>query len=96
MARMNLIPQEWVGQILRGLCVLALLAAPSTAVAAQYQGLVSFGGLPVPGATVTVMQGSKKFVTVTDMRGFYSFPTLADGAATVQIRMTGFFRSGNQ
>src|SRR6185312_12489830 len=38
----------------------------------------------------TVMQAGKKFVTVTDTQGFYSFPTLADGAAAIQIQMTGF------
>ena len=29
-------------------------------------------------------------MTITDMQGFYSFPALADGAATVEIQMTGF------
>ncbi len=52
--------------------------------------MVSFNGLPVPGVTVTVTQGGKKFVTVTDTQGFYSFPTLADGAATIELDMTGF------
>ncbi len=71
-------------------CVVVLLAASGAAWASEYHGLVSFNGLPVPGATVTVTQGGKKFVTVTDSQGFYSFPTLADGAATVQVEMTGF------
>jgi trimeric autotransporter adhesin len=72
-----------------GLLALLLLAAPS-AMAAEYHGLVTFGGLPVPGATVTVTQGGKKFVLVTDMQGFYSFPALANGSATVVVEMTGF------
>jgi hypothetical protein len=67
-----------------------LLAAAASASASEYHGVVTFGGLPVPGATVTVTQGGKKIVTVTDTQGFYSFPTLADGAATVEIAMTGF------
>ncbi len=58
--------------------------------AAEYHGLVSFGGFPVPGATVTLTQAGKKFVTVTDLQGFYSFPTLADGPATMVVEMTGF------
>jgi hypothetical protein len=69
--------------------MLPLLFA-SCAMAAEYHGLVSFGGFPVPGATVTVTQGGKKFVTVTDLQGLYTFPTLADGAATVVVEMTGF------
>ena len=71
-------------------CVVILLAAAGAAWASESHGIVSFNGLPVPGATVTVTQGGKKFVTVTDTQGFYSFPTLADGAASVQIEMTGF------
>ena len=58
--------------------------------ASEYHGTVSFNGLPVPGATVTVTQGGKKFVTVTDTQGFYSFPTLADGVANIDVEMTGF------
>lgn len=90
MAGMSVILRRGMRHVLQCLCVLILLAASSAAVASEYQGVVSFGGLPVPGATVTVTQGSKKLVTVTDMQGFYSFPVLADGSATIQIRMTGF------
>lgn len=90
MVGMGLISRRWVQQVLRGFCVLALLAASSAAMASVYQGLVTSGGLPVPGATVTVTQGSKKFVAVTDLQGFFSFPTLADGASTIQVTMTGF------
>jgi len=39
---------------------------------------------------VTVTQGGKRFVTITDTQGFYSFPALANGAATVVVEMTGF------
>ena len=61
--------------------------------ASEYHGLVTFHGLPVPGATVTVTQAGKKYVTVTDTQGFYSLPTLADGAATLKVEMTGFTAS---
>jgi hypothetical protein len=68
----------------------SLLLAASSAMAAEYHGLVSDGGFPVPGATVTVTQGGKKFVTVTDLQGFYSFPALVDGSSTVVVEMTGY------
>ncbi|WP_229738965.1 TonB-dependent receptor [Edaphobacter dinghuensis] len=70
--------------------MLVLMAALSTAIASEYHGVVISGDLPVPGATVTVMQGGKKFVAVTDLQGFYSFPTLVDGPATVNVEMTGY------
>ncbi len=70
--------------------VLVVARAAAAAPAAEYHGLVTFSGLPVPGATVTVVQGAKKLVTVTDGQGFYSFAELADGAATVTVSMTGF------
>jgi hypothetical protein len=67
-----------------------LLAASGAAWASEYRGLVTFGGTPVPGATVTVTQNGKKYVTVTDTQGFYSIPELADGPASVDVAMTGF------
>jgi trimeric autotransporter adhesin len=71
-------------------CLAALLVVPCVATAAEYHGLVSYGGLPVPGATVTVTQDGKKFVTVTDTQGLYSFPALANGPAGLVVEMTGF------
>src|SRR5262249_19591205 len=56
----------------------------------EHHGQVTFGGVPVPGATVTVTQGEKTLVTVTDQRGVYSFPDLADGPFTIQVEMLGF------
>ncbi|HEY2382763.1 MAG TPA: carboxypeptidase regulatory-like domain-containing protein [Terriglobia bacterium] len=49
-----------------------------------------FGGVPVPGATVTVTQGDKTLVTVTDPMGAYSFPDLKEGPWPVEIEMLGF------
>ena len=71
-------------------CLAVLLAATTAASASEYHGVVTFNALPVPGATVTVTQGGKKSVTVTDTQGLYSFPTLADGPATIEVEMTGF------
>jgi hypothetical protein len=90
MVGMGLISRRCAQQLLRGLCVFVLLTASSVAIASEYHGIVTSGGLPVPGATVTVTQGSKKFVTVTDLQGFFSIPVLADGAGTIQVAMTGF------
>src|SRR5215475_12920633 len=59
-------------------------------VAAEHQGYVKFGGLPVPGATVTATQGDKKLVAISDLQGAYSFPDLADGVWTMQVEMLCF------
>jgi hypothetical protein len=58
--------------------------------AAEHRGQVKFGGLPLPGATVTVSRGETAFSTVTDAQGIYTFPDLADGAWTVQVEMLCF------
>ena len=69
---------------------LAMLALCGVAAAAEYRGQVTFGGFPVPGATVKATQGSKQFATTTDEQGLYSFPDLTDGAWTIEVEMTGF------
>ncbi len=71
------------------LCVFACLVA-STLLASDQHGQVTFGALPVPGATVTATRGDKKSVAITDAAGMYSFPDLADGAWTIEVGMTGF------
>lgn len=58
--------------------------------AAEHHGLVKFGGLPVPGATVTVTQGNKKLVAVADPQGAYSFADLADGIWKIRVEMLCF------
>jgi trimeric autotransporter adhesin len=55
-----------------------------------HHGQVMFGGVPVPGATVTATQGKKQFVAVTDPQGTYSLPDLAEGSFAIQIEMSGF------
>jgi hypothetical protein len=66
-----------------GLVVVNLMAS-------EQRGEVTFGGLPVPGATVTATQGEKKFTAVTGPQGAYSFPDLADGVWAIQVEMLGF------
>src|SRR5579864_4190421 len=68
----------------------AWLLAISLAVAAEQHGRVQFGGLPVPGATVTASQGQKTFVAVTDQQGVYSFPDLPAGSWTMRVEMLCF------
>ena len=52
--------------------------------------MVKSAGLPVPGVTVTMTQGEKKFTTTTDEQGAYAFPNLADGVWRLDIEMFGF------
>jgi hypothetical protein len=58
--------------------------------ASENHGQVLFGGLPVPGATVTVTQGTTNLVTVTDRQGLYEFADIPDGVWKIQIEMRGF------
>ena len=73
---------------LRSLVAVGLVVV--SLVASEQHGQVTFGGLPVPGATVTAIQGEKKVTSVTDQQGVYSFPDLADGVWTIQVEMLGF------
>ena len=57
---------------------------------AEYHGQVRFGGLPLPGATVTATQGDKKASAVSDPQGAFSFADLPDGAWQLQVEMLGF------
>jgi trimeric autotransporter adhesin len=58
--------------------------------AAEYKGQVKFGGLPVPGATVTAVQGEHRVVSITDPNGNYVFPDLPDGIWNIQVEMLCF------
>ncbi len=62
----------------------------SVLAASERHGQVKFGGLPIPGVTVTASQGDKKLVTITDQQGMYSFPDLPDGVWTVEVEMLCF------
>jgi hypothetical protein len=57
---------------------------------AEKHGQLMFAGVPIPGATVSVTQGDKTFVTITDEMGTYSFPDLTDGPWPIEIEMQGF------
>ena len=77
-----------IRRLLRSLVAVGLLLV--NLLASEQHGVVTFGGLPVPGATVTATQGDKKVTAVTDPMGAYSFPDLADGAWNIQVDMLGF------
>jgi hypothetical protein len=70
-------------------CVCLVLAA-QTLRAAEYHGRVRYGGVPVPGATVTLTQGSTELTTVTDSQGVYEFPSIAEGSWKISIELRGF------
>jgi len=78
------------------LFALLLLCASSLASASAYRGQVTFGGFPVPGATVTATQGTKKISVVSDQGGVYSFDDLADGPWKIEIEMQLFVKLSAQ
>jgi trimeric autotransporter adhesin len=71
-------------------CIGACLTAPRLALASEYHGQVTFGGLPVPGATITATQDGQKFVAISDQQGSYSFLDLPDGAWKIEVEMQCF------
>ncbi len=66
------------------------LASTFLATAAEYHGRVSFNDLPVPGASITLIQDGHKISAVSNAEGFYSFPNVPDGAWTIEIQMSCF------
>src|SRR5437016_5675557 len=61
---------------------LCLLCCFDLSASAETRGQVAFGGVPVPGATVTASQGEKNFVAITDLMGMYVLPDLTEGMWT--------------
>uniref|UniRef100_Q01XU2 TonB-dependent transporter Oar-like beta-barrel domain-containing protein n=1 Tax=Solibacter usitatus (strain Ellin6076) TaxID=234267 RepID=Q01XU2_SOLUE len=76
--------------------LLAAWIAVTGLMAAEHHGTVKFGGLPVPGASVTVTKDDKKHVTTTDENGQYAFNDLADGVWHIDIEMMGFAKLTNE
>ena len=73
-------------------CLFACMLSATSAgfAASEHYGQVTFGGLPVPGATVIASQGDKQFVTSADQQGVYKLADLADGVWTIRVEMIGF------
>ncbi len=76
--------------LIRWTLLALVFASASAALASEFHGIISYHGIAVPGATVTLTQGSRKYVTVTDTQGFYTFPAASDGPGTISVVMTGF------
>src|ERR1051326_9123663 len=72
------------------LLFVVLCLVPASVAALEHHGHVTFGGLPVPGASVRATQGTKQLLTITDQQGLYSFPDLTDGKWMIEVEMTGF------
>jgi hypothetical protein len=81
---------NWKQLRLLGLLCSLLLGLVPVASADEYHGQVFFGDVPVPGATVTVTQGTERLTTVTDQQGLYEFRDLANGTWKIEIEMSGF------
>ena len=58
--------------------------------ASEHKGTVKFGGLPLPGASVTAKQGERTITAITDPDGVYTFVDLPDGMWTIQVEMPLF------
>ncbi len=74
-------------------CLIAVLLCLCTALSArasQYYGQITFGGLPVPGATITATEGSKTFSVTSDEGGAFHFDDLPDGQWKIEITMLCF------
>src|SRR5262249_61314237 len=73
-----------------GAIILVLRCAGPVRAAGEHGGVVVFGAVPVPGATVTAVRGDERRVTVTDQQGRYRFADIADGTWTIRVEMLGF------
>lgn len=66
------------------------LRLTENAAGTEVHGTVVFNGLPVPGATVSAVQGTKKVVVTSDALGNYSFANLAEGTWALTVEMLCF------
>src|ERR1700744_1313666 len=72
------------------LCALMWLCVLTAAFAREYHGIVTFGGFPVPGETITATQGANTHTAVSDPGGLYPFDDLPDGSWTIDVEMQCF------
>ncbi|MGA8741915.1 MAG: TonB-dependent receptor [Terracidiphilus sp.] len=72
------------------IALLLCLCASALARASVYFGEITFGGLPVPGVTITATQGSKTFSVTSDEGGVFHFDDLPDGQWKIEIAMQCF------
>ncbi len=69
--------------------ITTLVVTLVTAVADEH-GFVTFNGLPVPGATVTAIQGDKQPAATSDESGRFVLAGLDESAYTLRVEMLGF------
>src|SRR5262245_17207187 len=72
------------------LVALAIIRGAVRLEAAEYAGVVTGTGVPIPGATVTATRGDKQVATTTDPNGVFRFTDLDEGEWTVRVEMLGF------
>ena len=70
--------------------LLAVLLSARAAIASEYRGRISAGGMSLPGATITVTRLGKTLNAASDATGAYVFPNLEDGTWHVRVEMSGF------
>ena len=69
---------------------LLCLCVTPLARASKYFGQVTFGGLPIPGVTVSATQDGKTVSVVSDEGGVFHFDDLPDGPWKIEINMQCF------
>jgi len=60
------------------------------AAASEYAGQVVFGGVAIPGATVTATRDDMRIVVSTDGQGIFRIMDIADGPWMIRVEMRGF------
>ena len=73
------------------LIVLIVTWAAGIVRAASHSGIVTFGGLPVPGATVTATRADVTRTTTTDAAGEYGSAILTRACGRFRSRCAGSF-----
>lgn len=70
--------------------LIVLLVATQVLPAAELTGTIRFGGLPLPGATITLRQGNKQHAAVSDAQGRYQFTEVNEGDWEAHVQMQLF------
>ncbi|HEY2470353.1 MAG TPA: carboxypeptidase regulatory-like domain-containing protein [Terracidiphilus sp.] len=70
--------------------VLLCLGTAPFARASKYYGQVTFGGLPIPGVTVTATHDGKTISVTSDEGGVFHFDDLPDGQWKIEVKMQCF------
>jgi hypothetical protein len=72
-------------------CLLAAALGRGPALAISlYSGRVTFGDVPVPGASVIATKGDRTRATTTNEQGIFTFADLDDGVWSIRVEMPAF------